>query len=296
MTTVRGIDEDVARPVLAPRPAAYGLTAVLVAVAWAAATASYLAPSLVGGPAVIRGNLRGTAAVLMCVGLPLLAATVLTAARGSTRAVVVWLGTVAYVLYQSLMFTFGTPFNRLFLVYVAMLSLALWSLVVLWRQVDVDALGEHVVGALPARRLSAYAAAVAALNALAWLGRVVPATFDDHPGSLLAGSGMTTNPVYVQDLAVWLPLLLAGAWWLWHGSARGLLVVGAMLVMLELEAVSVAVDQVYGVRAQAGTPYASLAGAWLFAGVAVVGLVPLWAFFRHLDAPPPSAGSRLPLV
>ena len=44
-------------------------------------------------------------------------------------ALLVWLGGVAHILYQSVLFLFGTPFNDLFLLYVAMGSLALWSLV-----------------------------------------------------------------------------------------------------------------------------------------------------------------------
>ena len=39
------------------------------------------------------------------------------------------MGTVAYLLYNAFMLLFATPFNALFLVYVALLSLALWSLV-----------------------------------------------------------------------------------------------------------------------------------------------------------------------
>ena len=70
-----------------------------------------------------------------------------------------------------------------------------------------------------------------------------------YPTPLLAGTGVATNAIYVQDLAVWLPLAAVAALWLRRRQARGGVVVTAVLVMWVIEAVSVAVDQWFGVRA-----------------------------------------------
>ena len=94
---------------------------------------------------------------------------------------------------------------------------------------------------------------------------------------------MTTNPVFVQDLAVWLPLLAVAAWWLWKRRPLGELVVGAMLVMLLLESIGVATDQWFGAMADPDTPFASMAAVPLFLVLAIVGAVPLFFYFRHLD-------------
>jgi hypothetical protein len=56
----------------------------------------------------------------------------------------------------------------------------------------------------------------------------------------MKGTGLLANPVYIQDLAIWLPLLTAAALACWHRRAWGLLVTGSMLVMLTLEGVGVA--------------------------------------------------------
>jgi hypothetical protein len=45
---------------------------------------------------------------------------------GSARAVLCWLGAAAFVLYNSVLFLFAIPFNRLFLLDVV-LALATWS-------------------------------------------------------------------------------------------------------------------------------------------------------------------------
>jgi hypothetical protein len=38
---------------------------------------------------------------------------------------------------------------------------------------------------------------------------------------VLDGTGLTTMPTYVQDLAFWLPLMGLAAWWLWRRPTSG---------------------------------------------------------------------------
>lgn len=207
---------------------AYRLSAALGAVALAASSMSFFIPGVLNGPAVAQGNLRGTALVVMVVAVPVLFTSMSLSGRGSARALVVWLGAVAYIVYQAVLFLFATPFNSLFLVYVAMLSLGFWTAVALLRQIDLAAFSARFDGRLPARGIAVYTLVLAALNAVVWLRTIVPAVLSDTPAAFMEGSGATTNPVFVQDLAVWLPLIVMAAWWLWRGRALGQLVVGAM--------------------------------------------------------------------
>lgn len=269
--------------VVPARGAAYPLSYALAATALASASLSFFVPGVLAGPAVSQGTLRGTALVVMGVAVPVLIVSVLRAARGSARALVFWYAAVAYLLYQGVLFVFGTPFNALFLLYVAMLSLAIWSLVTLVHATDEPAFVRRFTPDLPAHALAVYAATLAVLNALAWLRTILPATLADEPASFLDGSGMTTNPVFVQDLAFWLPLLLVGAWWLWSLRPWGEVVVGTMLVMLVLEGVGVATDQWFGVRADPDTAFASAGAVPLFLTLAAIGCMPVWFYLRHLD-------------
>ena len=75
----------------------------------------------------MNGSARGTALVVLLAGVPALACSMLLAARGSAAAVITWLGSAGFLLYNSLMFVFATPANRLFPLYLAMLALAAWS-------------------------------------------------------------------------------------------------------------------------------------------------------------------------
>jgi hypothetical protein len=237
------------------------------------------------GPAVAVGNARGTALMIGILGAPVLVASVALARRGSARAIVVWLGATAYLLYNAVMFLFATPFNPLFLVYVAMLSTALWTVVLLVPSIDRPSLVGRFSPRLPTRAIGAYLVTIAAVNALIWLRTAVPATLSDDPTSFLDEIGLTTSPTFVQDLAFWLPLTALGGVLLWRGRPWGYLIAGPVLVYGVLEAVGVAVDQWFGYRADPTTSYASLGGVWLFAGLAVVGLVPAYLYLRSIGRP-----------
>jgi hypothetical protein len=269
--------------VLASRGTAYRLAGALAAVAAVAAALTFFVPGVLTGPAVMNGSARGTALVVLAVAVPVLVASMALAARGSARALVCWLGAAAYLLYNAVMFVFGTPFNELFLLYVAMLSLAVWSLVAVLRRVDLGGLRARFDPALPVRAIAWYVWVIVGLNTLVWLRTIVPALTAAEPSSFLDGTGLTTNPVYVQDLAFWLPLAAVAAGWLYRRHAWGYPVVGAVLVLWVIEGVGVAVDQWFGHAADPASSVASGVMVWVFAALAAVGLVPLAFYLRSLD-------------
>ena len=123
------------------------------------------------------------------------------------------------------------------------------------------------------------------MNAAVWLAAIVPALLSSDPASLMKGTGLLTNPVYVQDLAIWLPLLMAAALACWHRRAWGLLVTGAMLVMLTLEGIGVATDQWFGSRADPTSPAASMTMVPAFAALAVVIGTVLAVYLHNIDPP-----------
>ena len=126
----------------------------------------------------------------------------------------------------------------------------------------------------PVRGISAYLWTVVALNTATWLARIIPAVARGGAPGYLRGTGLTVNVVYVQDLALWLPLLAVAAAWLWRRRPWGYLLAGAGLVMWVLESTSIAADQWYGHAAAPASPVASGALVPAFAALAVIGLIP----------------------
>lgn len=231
----------------------------------------------------MNGSGRGTAVVALFVAVPLLLVSMIAVARGATRPVISALGATAYLIYNAVLFLFVTPINELFLTYVAMFALSFWTAVTVLRRIDVPSFARHYSVAFPHRALAATLAAIAALNALAWLGRIVPALLTSNPGSLVEGTGVATNAVYVQDLSFWIPLMLTSAWWTWRGRAWGLVLTGALFVFGFIESVSIAVDQWMGGTADPASSIASTSLSLPFAIAALLMCVPAFFYFRSLN-------------
>jgi hypothetical protein len=266
-----------------PATAPYWVSGSLGLIAAIAAAVTFFVPGVLRGPAVMNGSARGTALVLLVVAVPALALSMLVAANGSGRAVIAWLGAAAYIAYNSVLFLFATPFNNLFLLYVALLSLSLWSVVTVLHAIDVPSFAKRFSHRLPARAIATYLLVIVGLNALAWLWQVVPGMLSTTPPQFVNGTGLPTNPVFVQDLAVWLPLLGVSAIWLWRRTAWGYVLSGLLLVMYVIEGLGVAADQWFGSTADPTSSIASAAAVPMFLLLAVVGLVPLFFHMENLD-------------
>ncbi len=262
--------------------AAYVVSGALAAVSAVASAATFFVPGVLRGTAVMNGSARGTAIVMLVAGEPLLLAAMYLAWRGSLRARVAWIGLAAYFAYNGVMFVLATPMNQLYLLYEAMLGLAIWSVVLAAASLDRDQLLVAFSLRFPRRALVAYVLAIVGLNTFVWLSGAVPATLNAGAPKVLAGTGLTTVPTYDQDLAFWLPLIAVGAIWMWRGLEWGRVIVGATLVFWVVEGVGVAVDQWMGSAADPSSTVASASMTPVFAALAVIGLVPLFFYMRSL--------------
>lgn len=266
----------------APIALALRLSRALLAVNIIAGVVAVMWPSIFRDPASYAGNAIGTYVVILGVALPVLALAMRRAARGSLRAHFVWLGTVCYLLYAAVLASFSLRVNALFLVYVASLSLAVWSLVALLRCIPADELPGRMSPRLPARGIGVYLIGVAAAFATLWLMDVLPAMLTGDVPNSLRGTTLPTNAVQVLDFAFTLPLSVVAGAWLMRRRPWGILLAGMLLVFLTLESISVAVDQWFGHHADS---LQSLGAVAPFLVLAVVGSVPMSVFLRAVDAP-----------
>jgi hypothetical protein len=164
-----------------------------------------------------------------------------------------------------------------------MFACAFWTLVVLVRAINVESFAHHYGTELPARAIAAFLGAVALVNAAAWLRSIIPALTHSESAQFLAGTGLTTSPVYVQDLSFWIPLMAVSAVLLWRRNAWGFVLVGGLLVQLFIEAISVAVDQWMGSATDPSSPVVSIVFTPIFFLVAAITLIPLYFYFRGMD-------------
>lgn len=74
---------------------------------------------------------------------PLLLITLALQKKGDQRALLVWLGLMLYMLYNYAFYLFGAKFNEFFLIYTALFSLSIYSLMIGLLSLDLNAIPQN---------------------------------------------------------------------------------------------------------------------------------------------------------
>jgi len=258
---------------------AWRLSGILIFVTLVQSAVGAFFPTIFRDQPMSAGNAQGTDVVILFVAIPTLVISMLLTVRGSLRAQIIWAGTLSYILYNAVLFAFDVAFNSLFLLYVATLSLALWSLVALLVHLDVESIRARFASKMPVRAFASYLLLISVLFLVTWMRQILPALFETTTPAFLHGTNMLTSPVHVLDLGFALPLGILGAVWLWQRKGWGYLLAGLMLSMMTIETASIAVDQFFG---HLSDPTASPDAVPLFVALTLIGLVVVIAYLRYL--------------
>jgi hypothetical protein len=155
---------------------------------------------------------QGTDLVSFALALPVLAVSLFLARQGSRRAQLVWLGALGYVAYTYL-YTFAIAWNRLFLGYVVLLSLSVFTIVRALTSIDAKEIAGRFSERAPARGVGIFLWVIGGLLGIIELAQVVPALVSGDVPDIVTKTGGATGVVYILDLGLVVPLmLLAGSW------------------------------------------------------------------------------------
>jgi hypothetical protein len=218
-------------------------------------------------------RLQAQDAVLLGLGVPVLAAGLWLAGRGSLRGRLIWLGSLAFMAYMWTHYAFVVAYNDFFLGYVVLFSLSVFTLLSGVITTDASRISDGFHDDLPTRLYVGFLGVAAVGLASMWLFDIVPALLAGELPSGIAQFGPEAAHTYVIDLGVLVPALAIAAFWLhrarpWGYVCAGVLLVFAALVAPTLTAITV-VDLQEGIEISApilvGTIVPPLLGV-LFAG------------------------------
>jgi hypothetical protein len=187
--------------------------------------------------------------ITLFVVMPTLAVSVWWTARGSSRARLVWLGALAYIVYSYAVCAFVVRFNSLFLVYVGLFGCALYALIGGVVTTDMKGIAERFTDRVPVRSVSAFLTLLAVLFYAVWLSEAVPAALRGTVPPSVQQNGTPTNAVHVLDMAWMLPAFLIGAVSLARRTPLGYTLAGAALTFVVLLVLAVLSIVVFMVRA-----------------------------------------------
>jgi hypothetical protein len=198
---------------------------------------------------------RGTDLATLVVAVPILIAALIFALRGSFRAQLVWLGMLDYTLYNYAYYLFGTAFNRFFLIYVALFTLSIFTLIFGLAKVNVKGIRQKFRARTPVKWIGGYMLFVAVGIGGLWIAQSLSFVVTGQVPEFLLEVEHPTSVVFALDLSLVVPFLVLGAIWLWKRRPWGyvlaaILNVKGAVYMIALSAVSVSATK-------AGFPEAS---------------------------------------
>ena len=182
--------------------------------------------------------------VNLAVAAPALLVLTALALRGSLRAYLLWLGVLTFTVYNYVIYTFSIPFGPLFLPWVGVLGLCLFSLIGGVVTVDPDRVEESFTSRRAVKVVAWSLIVVAVLFCLLWLSEDVPALLAGGVPQSVRDMALPTNPVHILDLAFFLPAVVITGIGLLRRKPFAYTVAPAFLVFLVLTGLPILVTPV----------------------------------------------------
>ncbi len=200
---------------------AYVLSTVILILTIVASAGGVFANALYRDNLLVTSGWYGNDLVTLLVAAPILAAALVLARRGSQRARLVWLGMLAYTLYNYAFYLFGAAFNSLFLVYVALFALSIFALVFGLAGFDAKGISERFRASTPVRWISGYMLVLALFLGGFHIALSLSYVFTGQVPQMIVAVGHPTNLIAALDLTMVVSVNVLGAIWLWKRQPWG---------------------------------------------------------------------------
>lgn len=250
------------------------LTGLIIPLAAWASAGGLLVPGLYGDSPAVAAVIQGQDLVTL-LALPFLAIAMRGVGRGSKRALLVWFGLVAYILYTYTGAAFVYDFNAFFLIYVALFSLSLFALVTAAAGLDIDAFGAAFAASAPRLPVVIFLLLMAFILGIGELGQVVQYLMTGAVPELIPGTDAPPNFVFALDLGIIAPLSVLAATGLWRRRTWGQILSGILLIKAATMGLALLAMTWFGARA--GLPADGLTMIWFAIAAGGLGLS-IWLF------------------
>lgn len=194
---------------------------------------------------------QGTDVATLFGAVPILLVGLWATRAGSLIGRLAAIAGILYLIYNYAIFAFAVEVNPLLAVYIAILSLSVWSFALM---LFAGGTLRTSLPGLPRRTTAGVLITVALVFALLWMSQIAGATLTGQTPVDLERTELPTNPVWTLDLAFFLPLcIVAAVGVLRRAEAAGVFAL-PMLIWLFLTSVGIVAAFVFA--SLAGDPLA----------------------------------------
>lgn len=215
--------------------------------------------------------------ITLTIGIPLLLLSAYLISRNSLRGQLIWMGMLFYFAYTYAVASFGAAYNPLFLVYVALLSISMYTFLYGLVSLDVKHLKQTIPTGITTKAAGVFLVIMAVLVALMWVSMIVGSLLTGLAPSVLAN--YTTLVVQAIDLAVLLPAAIISGILLLKNNQWGYAFASILLVKISL--LGSAILSMIFFMARNGVNVA-LGQALLFIAITVLGVTIAAAFYNQI--------------
>lgn len=197
-----------------------------------------------------REALRGGDLTTLAVAAPVLITSMMLARRGSRAAQAVWLGALAYSLYNYAYYVFGAEFNDIFVLHIVLFSLSIAALTLAVANIDTGPIAHRFGGVRGAKFIGGFLVVVGIVLGGLWLFLAIRFAVT---GELIAGLPPDgVHLVFAIDTSLLVPALVISGFLLWRRTPQGYVFGTAMAVMGAMYQVNLLIAGLF--QSNAGVP------------------------------------------
>lgn len=174
------------------------------------------------------------------VAVPILIITALLANSGNKTALLLWAGTLLYLIYSYVIYCFSVHFNVLFLVYCTILSASFYLFAYFITFQFKRPIIKEITNPLTIKVTAFYFIFISISFYFLWLSDIIKSLYNGTQPTVLVETGLPTNAVHVLDLTFLLPGIIIIAILLLRKSPLALVLAPIVLSFLILMSASIA--------------------------------------------------------
>lgn len=136
-------------------------------------------------------------------------------------AILIWMGTLGYMLYNYVFYLYGASFNYFFLIYVALFTLSMYTLILILTKLKIT---EYIIwfsDKTPTKLISVFMFIFSFLLGVIWVGISISYIFTGIIPSTITQTGHPTAVVFATDLSFLVSGMIVSAILLWKKRIWG---------------------------------------------------------------------------
>lgn len=180
----------------------------------------------------IVAQMMGQDLVTLVIGVPILLGSLYLISKNSLRGRLIWMGTVFYFLYTYTSMAFLASYNQLFLVYVALFGLSLYTFLGELVSLDIENIKDRFDPGKINKITAAYLVIMGLMLAMMWLKMILESIVTGN--APLALESYTTLVIQALDLGVVVPAALLTGYLLIKERAWGYALASVFLIKVSL--------------------------------------------------------------